>query len=901
MRKTDINRYNTTTTEFRTTGETGRVAGLMVRSFFSAIWALLKTVVTVVFIAGCMVLATVIAYILSMRNQAALELQKTEIDLKYTSFVYAQDENGVDRELMEFYNIENRVWVDYKNIPAAMVKAITAIEDKRFFEHEGVDWQGVLNGIRGLITGGGRGGSTITQQLIKNITGENQVSLNRKIKEIFSALALEKKYSKEQILESYLNIVNFGSGCRGVQAAATTYFDKDIEDCSIAECATIAGITQNPSYFNPFIFPEHNKERRELILSEMLDQGKITQEEYDQAMKESAKMKFTYSDDQDDEKTERSGIWDWYTDAMFEKLVAELKETLGCTSEVAEMMIYQGGIKIHSAVDARAQRICEEVYSNPEMRPEDHDILSGIYMIGYNGRVLATVGSFEEKEGNRVWSNAIDAGRQIGSSIKPLAVYSQALERGMINYSSSVSDEPIENYFPDGKPGPNNFGGYTSKKETVAYALEVSLNVPAARLCSQLTPMASYTFLTEKLGFRHLDPEQDPYSLAAMALGGVAGGITMEELGSGFTIFGNGGQYYEPYYYFYVEDHDGKIIIDHREDHGEQVISTETATIMNKLLKNVMYGYSGTGYGYSVDGWECFGKTGTTDDNRDATMVGGTPACVAAIWTGYDIPEELPSTRYPRILWKEIMTQYLEDKNPDDYSFVLDDDIISATYCKDTGLLAGTTCKKTATGWYEKGHLPQTCKENHNSSSSKLKSSASSRISSSVSSRTSSRTSSVISSEPSRESSRESSLPPSSVPPPPSSSSSKPSKPSSSESSEVSSEPSKPSSSESSEFSSEPSKPSSSESSEISSEPSKPSSSESSEISSEPSKPSSSESTEVSSEPSKPSSSESTEVSSEEPPEPPSESSSEEPPETASPSEPDEGPETTTIEEEAES
>ncbi len=891
MRKTDINRYNTTTTEFRTTGETGRVAGLMIRSFFSAIWSLLKTVFMVVFIAGCMVLATVIAYILSMRNQAALELTKTEIDLKYTSFVYAQDENGVDRELMEFYNIENRVWVDYKNIPQAMVKAITAIEDKRFFEHEGVDWQGVLNGIRGLITGGGRGGSTITQQLIKNITGENQVSLNRKIKEIFSALALEKKYSKEQILESYLNIVNFGSGCRGVQAAATTYFDKDIEDCSIAECAAIAGITQNPSYYNPYIFPEHNKERRELILSEMLDQGKIDQEEYEKAMKESARMKFIYSDDSDDDSSHHSGIWDWYTDAMFEKLVADLKIAMGCSADVAEMMIYQGGITIHSAVDARAQRICEEIFSDPEMRPEDLDILSGIYVMDYDGRVLATVGSFEEKEGNRVWSNAIDAGRQIGSSIKPLAVYSQAIERGMINYSSSVSDEPIQNYFPDGRPGPNNFGGYTSKKETVAYALEVSLNVPAARLCSQLTPMTSYTFLTEKLGFTHLNPEEDPYSLAAMALGGVAGGITMEELASGFQIFGNGGVYNEPYYYFYVEDHDGKVIIDNRDRHGEQVITTETATIMNKLLKNVMYGYSGTGYGYSVDGWECFGKTGTTDDNRDATMVGGTPACVAAIWTGYDIPEELPSTRYPRILWKEFMTRYLENKNPDDYSFVLDEDIISATYCKETGLLAGTTCKKTATGWYEKGHLPQTCKEDHNSSSSRssaVSSKVSSIASSEVSSRVSSRELSVVSSEPSRE--PPSSVPPSSVPSSsvPPSSSSEPSKPSSSESSEVSSEPSIPSSSESSEVSSEPSIPSSSESSEVSSEPSISSSGESSAESSDTSI-SSSESSEESAGES--SAGESTEVSIE--PSSSEESSAEE---TSSP-ESAESPETTTIEE----
>ena len=742
MRKTDISKYNTTTTEFKTSGENQRVANFMVRSVLTMLLQILKTSLFIVAIAGIITFATVLAYILSMRNQAALELQKTTIDLKYTTFVYAENEEGIEEEYMAFYNIENRVWVDYADIPKAMKDAQVAIEDKRFFEHKGVDIKGTGAAIFGLVTGDNRGGSTITQQLIKNITGENQVSLNRKIKEIFSALALEKKYTKPQILESYLNVVNYGNGCNGVQAAAKSYFGKDIKDCSIAECAAIAGITQNPYGYNPYFFPEENKEKREIVIQYMLEQEMISQDEYEKAMRESANMKF--GSDDDEEENENAGIWDWYTDAMFDKLVIDLKETLGCSTEMAEMMIYQGGLTIHSAMDMRAQNIAEEVYSNPEYRPSDKNILSGFHMMDFDGRVLATVGSFEEKEGNRVFSNAVDASRQSGSTIKPISVYSLAIDKGLVNYSSLVSNEPIPHYFPDGSPGPYNWNGEFSEGETVQYALEISLNVPAAQLCNKLSTFVCYQHLTENLGFKHLDPEQDSNLLGSMSIGGHYGGATVEEVTAAFQIFGNGGVYNEPYYYYYVEDHDGKVIIDNRDKIGQQVISSETATITNKLLRQVMYGYEGTAYGTGVYGWDCYGKTGTTDANKDAWFVGATEACVAGVWTGYDIPEELSTTTYAKRLWNTIMTKYLEPLDPSDYSYELDYDVISATFCKETGNLATSSCEKTATGWYTKGRLPSACKDDHVSSSSAL----SSNVSSNVSSQVSSAVSSAVSSKP---------------------------------------------------------------------------------------------------------------------------------------------------------
>ena len=195
MRKTDINKYNTASNETGTKGETGRIASTVSRSVWQMVCKFIKTFFVILVIAGTIVLGTVVSFIISMRNEAVIELSNTNISLKYTSFIYALDENGNDTEYMSFYSYENRVWVDYKDIPQQMIDAITAIEDKRFAEHHGVDWKRTAGAILGLITGKGGGGSTITQQLIKNVTGDDDVSLTRKIKEIFSALNLEKKYS----------------------------------------------------------------------------------------------------------------------------------------------------------------------------------------------------------------------------------------------------------------------------------------------------------------------------------------------------------------------------------------------------------------------------------------------------------------------------------------------------------------------------------------------------------------------------------------------------------------------------------------------------------------------------------------------------------------------------------
>ena len=263
-----------------------------IKRFFKALGKFIFTIFSVCVVAGLIAVISLGIYI------ASLASEPTGIDLRakslnQTSFIMVQNSDGKFEQYQTLYSTENRIWVDNQKIPQAMKDAVVSIEDKRFFDHHGVDWTRTLSAVVSLASGtDSYGGSTITQQLIKNITDDNEVSLTRKMREICKALKLENEYTKDEILEAYLNVVNFGNNCQGVESAAQLYFDKSIENCSIAECAAIAGITQNPSKWNPLSYPENNKIRREIIINEMYDQGKITEDEYDAAMKESANMTF---------------------------------------------------------------------------------------------------------------------------------------------------------------------------------------------------------------------------------------------------------------------------------------------------------------------------------------------------------------------------------------------------------------------------------------------------------------------------------------------------------------------------------------------------------------------------------------------------------------------------------
>ena len=450
---------------------------------FSTIFKIIGSILLIMFFTGIIVGSSVLINIFKMAdNTVDVDLHTLKLDL--TSFIYVNDENGNPVEYQSVYAGESRIWVDYDNIPEAMKNAIIAIEDKRFYDHKGVDWIRTGGAVLNLATGGGNsgagGGSTLTQQLIKNLTNRNDVSITRKVTEIFSALEFEKRYSKSEILEAYLNVVNFGSGTNGVQAAAKLYFNKDIKDCSIAQCAAIAAIPNNPVWYTPLVYPENNKERRENILDQMHQQGMITQEEYDQAMQESAAMTFVgYTDDN---VVDNVPIDDWYVEAMLNDVAEDLAEVLNVDEDNAMYMLMHNGYKIYSAMDVETQRMAEEVLSTPELMPPDEDIQFGYVMMEYDGRVLASVGQRGKKEGNQLWDFTTSDDRLPASSFKPLSAYAPAIDKGLLNYSSLVLDQPLKNIpGTEGEWPPNWYTGYKGQIP-VEYALEISSNAAAAQL-----------------------------------------------------------------------------------------------------------------------------------------------------------------------------------------------------------------------------------------------------------------------------------------------------------------------------------------------------------------------------------------------------------------------------------
>ena len=784
MKKTDINCYvdragaknkkkvlrSDTSTTLRAVG---RIFG---KIFLSVFW--------VGVIVGSIVLVTMASFILSMKDEA-IDYDLRQLKLNYTSFIYVNgegDDPSNPVELQSLYSGENRVWVDFADIPDNMKKAIVAIEDKRFYEHQGVDWIRTFGAVTNLITGqDSYGGSTLTQQLIKNITGDNEVSLTRKVKEIFRALNLEKEYSKDEILEIYLNVVNFGSGCNGVQTAANLYFGKDIQECNLAECAAIAGITQNPYKYTPLLHPEDNRERQQTVLTAMHDQGMITDEEYEEAYEQSWNMEFV------GKKVENAvddiPIWNWYTEMVFDDVKNDLMEKYGYSEDLAVDIIYHNGLKIYSAQNTQMQNFAEAYMADMDNLSIDNGSQASFLAMDYEGRVLAVVGSVGEKTGNRLRNNATMAKRQPGSSIKPLAVYAPAVEMNALHYSSMILDEPIDNYFDDGTPGPNNWNNVFHGEVTLQEAIAQSYNPPAVRTLMSISIDAGADFLEQKLGFTPIEKAQ---RVPSMAIGGVE--FTVREMVAGFQIFGNGGMYYEPYSYYYVEDHDGNVILDNRNAIGTQAISQDTSTIMHKLLNTVVT--SGTGWRNKIGSWDIFGKTGTTNKGYstiDSWFIGGSPYAVAGVWNGFSSGNVgLRDQSGVQEIWKAVMTDYLSNKEPKDFTF--SPNVISAQYCKETGLLAVPgMCTETATGWYAVNHMPSYCDGVHASSSS------SSEVSSEVSSESLPESSVPVSSEPpvsSEETSHEpSSSEPSSSSSEPSSSEESSSEPSSSHvSSEASSE-----------------------------------------------------------------------------------------------------------------
>ena len=673
---------------------------------------------------GFMTCVIIGIYILS--NMISIANGDKIIDLDFykenqdqTTIIYAKNEEDKFVELTKLHGEENRVWVDIENMSEWMGKAFVALEDKRFYDHKGVDWYSSTFGvIKTMVTTGDvRGGSTITMQLIRNLTDEKGLTLNRKFNEILYALNMEKYYEKEDLLEAYLNTIYLSHNCYGVQTAAETYFGKDISELNLAECASIAAITQWPANYDPLWKPENNKKRQELCLGMMLEQEIITQEQYDEAV--AYELIFTNDEryiaehEESVEKATDNEIQSYYVDYVITSVVRDLKEQ-GYSNYEANKMIYSGGLRIYSAVDTKVQKILEDVYVHrtnfPTQRVSNVKDMyqSAMTIMDYSGRIVALVGGAGEKTENRSNNRAVSAVRQPGSSIKPLTIYAPAMDKNIINWSSKIKNYGIS---WKGKRWPTNYGGDPGDPDsyiTAQYAVAISYNTVPAQLLMMMGFDLSYDYLTEKFHITTYSDSIDSKSPSALATGGSSGGVTTLQMAAAFATFGNGGKYYEPYCYYEVKNSAGETILQNKPE-GEQVISPETSFVMNQMLQTVFYGSMGTARGYSVKGFTTFGKTGTTSNNYDRWCVGGTPYYVSAVWFGYDYNKEITASGNPAgLLFQTVMNRVhknLADKSFEKYT----NKVAKKTYCMETGLLAGDKCPKVASGWYKTSNIPGTC------------------------------------------------------------------------------------------------------------------------------------------------------------------------------------------------
>lgn len=685
-------------------------------------------------VTGCVL--TVWAFDTLNTDQQMLDLSMQKA--KYTTIFYADD--GVT-ELARAYDPEagNRIWVDYDQMPKCLLDATVAVEDKRFWEHNGVDFlttskaglSAILQkiGLTGFYGGATPGASTITQQVVRNITNDRAVDgaagWARKLREIFRALNVEKYYTKSQIIETYLNLASFSQNCSGIQAAANVFFNKDVSELTVAECATIVGTTKNPYAYDPFTHWEENQERKEYILGLMLEQGKLTKEEYNAAMAQEIVLATGTNSN--------ATIQTWFVDYVTDEVCRDLAEKQGITEAEAYQNLIGGGYRIYTTCEERVQEILEDYYSSPDNFPpvnNEEYPQSAFVITDTNGALKGIVGGNRGKEGNRIWNRASDTTRQIGSTIKPITSYVLGIEKDLITYSTVIEDRQVV-INPDEvsysqplwvpKNEYNSFKGFV----TVRTALIRSINTVAVQITQKLGTTTSYDFLKYSLNVDTLTAGDNSYS--PMALGSLSKGMTLVKLAGAYQMFGNGGVRTEPYSYTRVEDTYGNVILE-KNTVPVRVISAETATVMNRLLQEVT-GWEGTGAAANLGAMNIpvAGKTGTTDDSVDQWFVGVTPYYVGVCWLGYDsryqtdengnikyyangnpIPNSIRYSSYPPPkIWRAIMSQVHEGASGQ--SFETSNNVTSYQYCKLTGMLAGPGCSDTATGWYKNSNIPQVC------------------------------------------------------------------------------------------------------------------------------------------------------------------------------------------------
>lgn len=535
---------------------------------------------------------------------------------------------------------EHRIPVKFDQIPKQVRYAFISIEDNRFYEHGGIDYRGTLRALVSNILGHDvQGGSTITQQLAKNAFLSQERTLTRKIKEAFLAKQLENKYTKNEILTMYLNQIYFGEGSYGVESASLTYFGKHVQDLDLAQAACLAAIPKSPNYFDPMENPKANKERRDLVLDQMVKYGHITQVEANKAKAEELVIRKP-------QKGTKKDVQGYFFDYVSQEIAKKFGDDV----------LYKGGLKIYTTLDSSMQAAAEDAISRlPNIYTKDPDHLTqpqvGLIAIDpQTGYIKAMIGGRGQDKFNR----AVQAVRQPGSSFKPF-VYLTAMDNGM-NAATLIDDSEVS----VGGWKPQNYERTFLGKVTLRTALKLSYNVPAVKLAMELGPekiirnakALGITTLVESGGQNDVN--------AAMALGGLTKGVSPIEMAAAYGTIGNNGVYNKPVAILKIVDRNGKVIYEHHPS-PKQVVSAKAAYQTTDILMDVLI--SGTGAGAGL-GRPAAGKTGTTDDYKDAWFVGFTPNLSCAVWIGDDRSRSMglmTGSMTPLSIWHAFMSRAIRE------------------------------------------------------------------------------------------------------------------------------------------------------------------------------------------------------------------------------------------------
>jgi len=698
-------------------------------------------------------------------------LPEAYVDLEnYTveqnSYLYYVDSDGEIQEYQKIFAETSSRWASYDEIPEDLVNAAISIEDHRFYEHQGVDWITTVKATARMFFGNSSaGGSSITQQLTKNILlsddeTADDVTVQRKVLEIFRAIELEKQYDKKEIMEMYLNVIYLGQGCKGVRSAAATYFGKELEMLTTAECASLISITNNPSMFDPYsdtLFEYkgkmtdgkmRNRMRQELVLGEMLSYGYITKAEYDAAMRQ--EMVFKNGIDDEDKlavclnescghktivkelrvdgdtyycpkcnteitvkKSASQDHYTWFADAVLRDVAQVMAKQDGVTwndttAETYMRKIQTGGYHIYTTLDLDVQNQVDTIYENLENIPNTRggqQLQSAIVIIDNStGDIVALAGGVGEKEGYLDWSRATQSTLQSGSSIKPLTVYAPAFEAGAVSPATVVKDLPVT--YTRGAYPLNDNRSY-SYSRTIHNAVQRSVNAACAQTLMKIGLDYSFKFATEKFRLStFVDSYVDSYgyehtdiAIGPLAIGAQTWGVHVDEMAAAFATFANNGVYRQARTFTKVYDSQGNLVLDNTQ-FSEKILSDKAVNYMNYCL--VAGTAAGTGTEANLSGSygiTTAGKTGTTGDNKDRWYCGFTGYYTAAVWCGYDDPETIYTTNCNNpsaVLFKKVMGPL--HKGLENKSLYSTSSMVSVSVCLDSGMLATEACRNDVRG-----------------------------------------------------------------------------------------------------------------------------------------------------------------------------------------------------------